>query len=297
MAIPDYQFLMLPVLKKAAVGEVKIGDVIDELATELGLSADERSELLPSGRQTIFANRVHWAKSYLKQAGLLEMTKRAHFRVSDRGRQVLETNPSKVDNKLLTQFEEFNQFRQRHGDDNRTEVAPIVETESVAEERTPDEVMRSAHRQINAALGQDLLDRITASPPEFFERLIVSLLLAMGYGGSGENAGRSIGRSGDDGVDGVVDQDPLGLDRVYVQAKRYQSEAKIGPSAIRDFFGSLDMHKATKGLFVTTSSFSPAATSTASMLGKRPASSWYPRRLPGRVVRCCSLRPAHEDLG
>ena len=129
--------------------------------------------------------------------------------------------------------------------------------------------MRTVYRQVNGALGNELLDRIAASAPEFFERLIVALLLAMGFGGTGENAGRAIGRSGDDGVDGVIDQDPLGLDRVYVQAKRYHPENKIGPSAIRDFFGSLDMHKATKGLFVTTSGFTQAAIDTAEKLGKR----------------------------
>jgi restriction system protein len=129
--------------------------------------------------------------------------------------------------------------------------------------------MRAANKQLNTALGEELLDRIIAAPPDFFERVIVSLLLAMNYGGAADGAGRAIGRSGDDGVDGVVDQDPLGLDRVYIQAKRYSRDVKIGASAIRDFFGSLDMFKATKGLFVTTSSFSQAAVDTASKLGKR----------------------------
>ncbi len=134
---------------------------------------------------------------------------------------------------------------------------------------TPDEIMRRAHKQIDVALAQDLLDRVRAAPPEFFERLIINLLLSMGYGGSRAEAGRTLGRSGDDGVDGVIDQDALGLDRVYVQAKRYAAGNNIGPGAIRDFFGSLDRHKATKGLFVTTSTFSPSAKETAEFLSKR----------------------------
>lgn len=256
MAIPDYQALMLPVLKKAAAGEARIGDVINDLASELGLADEERSELLPSGKQTAFANRVHWAKTYLKQAGLLEIPRRAHFRISERGRIVLGSNPDRIDNELLTKFDEFKQFQRRRRDRHEvSETLPLPAADASEDRLTPDEVMRSAHKQINAALGDELLDRIVAAPPEFFERTIVSLLLAMGYGGSSEDAGRAIGRSGDDGVDGVVDQDPLGLDRVYIQAKRYQTDSKIGAGAIRDFFGSLDMHKAAKGLFVTTSSF------------------------------------------
>jgi restriction system protein len=260
---------MLPVLKRAAKAEVRIGEVIDDLASEFALTPEERAELLPSGRQTTFANRVHWAKTYLKQAGLVDVTRRAHFRASERGRSVLSSNPSKIDNTFLSQFDEFNQFRHRQAEPagDQSNVEAVSSTE--ADEKTPDEAMRTAYRQINAALGQELLDRILTAPPEFLERLIVALLLAMGYGGSTEDAGRAIGGSGDDGVDGVIDQDPLGLDRVYVQAKRYQPGNNIGPGAIRDFFGSLDMHKATKGLFVTTSGFSQQARETATKLGKR----------------------------
>jgi restriction system protein len=270
MTVPDYQSLMLPVLRKANAGEVRIRDVVDELSNDLNLTAQDRGELLPSGRQTTFANRVHWAKTYLKQAGLVEIPRRAHFRISERGRQVLAENPERIDNKLLSQFDEFRQFQAlRYREENASETPEsLVETES-KESHTPDELMRSVHNQINTALGEELLDRIITAPPEFFERLIVTLLLSMGYGGSSKEAGRAIGRSGDDGVDGVIDQDPLGLDRVYIQAKRYKSDSKIGPGAIRDFFGSLDMHKATKGLFVTTSEFSSPAAETASKLGKR----------------------------
>ena len=268
MPIPDYQSLMLPVLSTASRGEVRIGEVAEQLADQLGLSPEERSELLPSGKQTVIRNRVHWAKFYLSKALLVEMTRRGHFRITARGEKVLDTHPSHIDNKFLRQFEEFYQFIERSNEtveDESQAIIPLLEDEK----QTPDETMRKAHRQIESALGQDLLDRIREEPPDFFERLIVSLLLSMGYGGSAENAGRTLGRSGDDGVDGVIEQDALGLDRVYIQAKRYAAGNSIGAGAIRDFFGSLDRHKATKGLFVTTSTFSESARETAQSLSKR----------------------------
>jgi restriction system protein len=273
MTIPDYQSLMLPVLIASSKGEVRIGAVVEDLANQLGLSPQKRSELLPSGKQAIFANRVHWAKTYLAQAGLIENTRRGHFRITPRGQQALASRPSQIDNVFLSQFEEFQQFKRRA----RASQTETPEAQVDAEERaftseteTPDEIMRRAHKQIDAALAQDLLDRIRSAPPEFFERLIVNLLLSMGYGGSNaDSAGRTLGRSGDDGVDGVIDQDALGLDRVYIQAKRYAAGNNIGSGAIRDFFGSLDRHKATKGLFVTTSTFSSSAKETADFLSKR----------------------------
>jgi restriction system protein len=234
----------------------------------LKLSPEERGELLPSGKQTLFSNRLHWAKTYLNKAHLVEITRRGHFKITDRGIDVLRSQPARIDNNLLNQFLEFREFKERSSGEaeQRTQVSP-----GVLEDRkqTPDELMRDAHRQINTALAQELLDRISKAPPEFFERLMVNLLLSMGYGGSTTGAGRALGRSGDDGVDGVIDQDALGLDRVYIQAKRYATGNNIGAGAIRDFFGSLDRHKATKGLFVTTSGFSPSARETAEFLSKR----------------------------
>jgi restriction system protein len=268
MSIPDYQSLMLPVLVASAVGEVRIGPVVDELANQLGLSPEERSELLPSGKQTVFSNRVHWAKSYLSKAQLVELTRRGYFRITPRGQSVLKSPPQKIDNKFLMQFEEFRQFRERAAATSEAQGEPPVPSLE-DQNQTPDETMRSAYSQIETALIHDLLERIREAPPDFFERLMVNLLLGMGYGGSKENAGRTLGRSGDDGVDGVIDQDALGLDRVYIQAKRYSDGNNIGPGAIRDFFGSLDRHKATKGLFVTTSTFSASARDTAEHLSKR----------------------------
>ncbi len=268
MPIPDYQSLMLPVLVASAKGEVRIGSVIEILADELQISPEERSQLLPSGRQTIFANRVAWAKSYLSQAQLVEITRRGHFRITPKGEQVLQSKPSKVDAKFLMRFEGFRQFQERSKASDGGQREPVWPSHEDPKQ-TPDETMRMAHQEIDVALGQDLLDRIRQAPSPFFERLIVTLLSSMGYGGSVENAGRTLGRSGDDGVDGVIDQDPLGLDRVYIQAKRYAQGNSIGAGAIRDFFGSLDRHKASKGLFVTTSAFSPSAKETADFLSKR----------------------------
>ncbi len=249
-------------------GEVGIRDVVEKLADDLGLTLEERSELLPSGKQATFSNRVNWAKSYLSKAGLIEAIRRGHFKITERGRTLLGTCPTRIDNKVLMQFEEFQQFYERSAGADRSTIQPS--TGGLEDQRqTPDESMRIAWKQIEVALAQDLLDRICAAPPDFFERLIVSLLLSMGYGGSTNDAGRTLGRSGDDGVDGVIDQDALGLDRVYIQAKRYAPGNSVGSGAIRDFFGSLDRHKAAKGLFVTTSSFSSSAKETAEYLSRR----------------------------
>lgn len=272
MPVPDYQSLMLPVLAASTTGEVRIGDVVDRLAEQMNLTAEERAELLPSGGQTVFANRVHWAKTYLGKAGLLKSTRRGYFKITQRGQQVLNTHHPRIDNAFLSQFTEFQQFKERsRASQTRRprEAKSPGEEEFASETATPDETMRAAHRQIDAALAQELLERILSAPPVFFERLVISLLVEMGYGGSAADAGRALGRSGDDGVDGVIDQDALGLDRVYVQAKRYANGNNIGAGAIRDFFGSLDRQRATKGLFVTTSTFSPAARETADFLSKR----------------------------
>lgn len=260
---------MLPVLSACASNdEIRIGAVVDRLAEQLGLTPEERAELLPSGKQTLFSNRVHWAKTYLNKAALIESTRRGHFKITARGQQVIESHPQHIDNAFLSQFDEFRQFTKKSSQgaaEDQHSPAPAFVTQT----ETPDEIMRVAHRQIEVSLAQELLDRIRVAPPVFFERLIVNLLLSMGYGGSAADAGRALGGSGDDGVDGVIDQDALGLDRVYIQAKRYAIGNNIGSGAIRDFFGSLDRHKATKGLFVTTSIFSPSARETAEFLSKR----------------------------
>ena len=272
MAIPDFQTLMLPVLQASVDGEVRIGDVVEKLAAEFALSEDERAHLLPSGRQTTFANRVHWSKSYLGKAGLILLSGRGRFTITDRGREVLASPPKRIDIKFLQRFPEFAAFRNDGGSDaDESEAVAPVKGKAVDEPTlTPDETIRVAYRRLESALAEDLLSRVRQGTPAFFERVIVQLLLAMGYGGSAGALDRALtGGSGDGGIDGVIDQDPLGLDRIYVQAKRYQDGSPVGSGAIRDFFGSLDRVRATKGLFVTTSTFSASARDTAEMLSKR----------------------------
>ena len=259
---------MLPVLQIAAEGEIKISTVVERLADKFNLSSDERSHLLPSGRQTTFANRVHWAKSYLGKAALVELTKRAHFRITNRGCEVLNSPPDRIDIKYLNRFPDFQKFQETNNkNDNTTEQIVIENTTTY----TPDEIMRNAHRQLEAALADEMLQRIRTGTPAFFESLVVRLLVSMGYGGGSisDIAKALVGGTGDGGVDGVIDQDPLGLDRIYVQAKRYANSNTIGAADIRDFFGSLDRFKATKGLFVTASTFTATARQTAEQLSKR----------------------------
>lgn len=269
MSIPGYQDFMLPVLRKSSNGEVNISKIIDELADELGLTDDEKAEFLPSGKQTTVANRIHWAKTYLKQAGLVNATRRGHFVISDRGRDILAKKPKAIDIRLLETFEEFRDFKNRQRAQDDAEEFPTTRKDIATASQTPDEIMRAAHRTVENTLRSEMLEKIRVASPTFFEGIVVNLLVAMGYGGSVTDAGKAIGRSGDGGVDGVIDQDALGLDRVYVQAKRYADGNNVGPGAIRDFFGSLDRFKASKGLFVTTSNFTSDAVETAQMLSKR----------------------------
>jgi restriction system protein len=262
--IPDFQSLMLPVLREARDGEVRIGEVVELLANSFSLSSQQRAHLLPSGKQSTFANRVHWAKSYLGKAGLIEATKRGHFKATPRGSELLLNPPSKINIAFLNQFPEFQEFKSLR---ETNQVA--VQDENPLPTLTPDEDMRRAHSQIERDLAEEMLTKILAATPAFFEQVVVNLVTGMGYGGSVADAGQALGQSGDGGVDGVINEDTLGLDRIYVQAKRYKSENVVGPSAIRDFFGALDQFKAGKGLFVTTSTFSTSAIKTAEGLSKR----------------------------
>lgn len=263
--IPDYQALMRTVLGQIAKGERHIREVVEDVANELGLTEEEKAERLPSGLETIISNRVHWAKTYLKQAGLVEPTKRAHFVITARGMEALQNTKAVINNEYLKNFEEFRVFLKGANRPATRATDPEIENEEI----TPDEALRRAHRKIHESLASDLLDRILQMPPAFFESLIVRLLTAMGYGGSSEDAGKAIGRSGDGGVDGVIDQDPLGVDQIYIQAKRYSATNTIGSGAIRDFFGGLSLRRAQKGIFVTTSTFSTSAVETAAGLGGR----------------------------
>ncbi|MFC3100399.1 restriction endonuclease [Altererythrobacter lauratis] len=264
--IPDYQTLMLPVLRLAAEGEASINAATETVSDLFNLTEDERNELLPSGKLTTIRSRVHWAKAYLTQAGLVEPTKRGHFRITDRGRAVLQNAPERIDNAFLDQFEEFRRFKQRGKKSDGDITIPQTQADASA---SPEDVLTAAYQQITDAFITELIDRLIAGSPAFFEKAIVELLLAMGYGGSSVDAGRAIGKAGDDGVDGVIDQDPLGVDQIYIQAKRYKPDNIVGPAAIREFFGALSMKKAQKGIFVTTSGFTKSALETATQIGGR----------------------------
>ena len=252
---------MFPLMQLASDGqEHRISEAVEKLAKKFDLSNDELELLLPSGKQSIFSNRTHWAKTYLAQAGLLEVSRRAHFRITPRGREVLATKPPKIDVELLRQFPEFLAFQSRTRSDDKTEITPSPDTTPVlSASATPDELLRNTVDELERSLAAEVLQRILSAPPAFFESLIVSLLLKMGYGGSREEAGRAIGKSGDGGIDGVIDQDPLGLDRVYIQAKRYKIDLPVSEPEIRGFSGSLGAAKANKGVFVTTSNFTRPA--------------------------------------
>jgi len=253
---------MKPVLRSAIAGERKISDVVKELDQLFGLTKSERAELLPSGKQTRFANRVHWARSYLKQAGLLRNTRRGYFEITAKGAEVLTEDPDPLNAAYLTKFASFQNFQAR-GAETKS-AAPLL----TSQEGTPDEVLNAAYNEIKSALAEELLSKLRESDPAFFEDIIVRLLIKMGYGYDAI-AGRVIGQSGDDGVDGVINLDQLGVDQVYVQAKRYAQQNVIGSGALRDFYGALGMKDVTKGIFVTTSTFSSSARQTAEKLGAR----------------------------
>ncbi len=256
MSIPDYQTLMLPVLKAAANGEVKTAKVVAAMEDLFGLTDEERRQLMPGSTQTVIYNRTHWAKFYLDHAGLVAKPKRGYFIITDRGRKVLAANPPKIDNRFLSQFPEFVAFK---GNRNSAQSPQLGSSPTTVSILTPDEVLRETAEGLNDELRSELLNRLLTSDPSFFEYAVVSLLEAMGYGGANENPGKIIGKPGDGGLDGAIDGDALGLDRVYIQAKRYKVENKISAPDVQAFFGAVAAAKATKGVFVTTSDFTPAA--------------------------------------
>jgi len=266
MPIPTYQDLMLPVLQHAGTAdEIWSRQAVQDLADQLALTPDERAQLIPSGQETLFSNRFHWAKTYMTKAGLLEPVRRGCFRVTERGRQLLATSPSRIDNTVLAQYPEFKGYLQRKAETIATAGAAgqAAAGSTNGSDNTPLERIRAAQEELESSLATDLIDRILAMPPDFFERLVVNLVVAMGYGATAIEAAQAIGRSGDNGVDGVIHQDALGLDRVYIQAKRYAPGNWVGGPDIRNFYGSLTLKKATKGVFVTTSTFSQQAKDNA----------------------------------
>lgn len=268
MPIPDYQSLMLPVLKLAAEGEWRVPKAADAIADQFGLTADEREQLLPSGRQRLLHNRIHWAKLYMVRAGLIESPQRGVFRATETGKALLAENPASIDNETLKAYPSFVEF-QKAGSGGQTKPEKPVEEAASASSATPEEQIDAAQAVLHSALSGELLQRILENSPLFFEQLIVDLLVAMGYGGSHESAALRLGKSGDNGVDGVIDEDRLGLDRIYVQAKRYASTNSVQRPEVQGFVGSLVGFGAAKGVFVTTSTFSAGARQYAEQIPQR----------------------------
>ncbi len=250
MTIPDYQTCMLPLLKFASDNnEHSLREAVDKLAQYFELTDEELKELLPSGQQGVFVNRIGWARSYMKQAGLLEPTRRGYFRIAKRGISVLAQNPAKINVHFLEQFKEFRDFKKRK------RLKPPQKNDIQQDQgRTPAEALETAYENLRSELANELLQQIKASPPSLFEQIVVELLVKMGYGGSRKDAGKAIGKSGDEGIDGIIKEDRLGLDIIYIQAKRW--EDTVSRPEIQKFAGALQGQRARKGIFITTSNFS-----------------------------------------
>jgi len=250
---------MYPLLELAADGEVhSMDEAYEVLAEKFNLTEEERAELLPSGRQSRYENRVGWARTYLTKAGLLESTGRGQFKITPRGLDVLRSGVTDIDKSYLYQFPEFVEFRRR---DRGNAESEVIEDAG----KTPDEQLELLYLELEKQLAHELLERIRQCSPAFFERLVVQLLVAMGYGGSVSDAGKAVGRSGDDGIDGIIKQDRLGLSNIYIQAKRWNNT--VPGEVVRAFAGSLALKKASRGVIITTSDFSEGAIKAAEQLG------------------------------
>jgi len=258
MAIPDYQAFMLPILKHLQDGEEHPGSqLVAAVADEFLLTEEERNRTLPSGGDTYVRNRYGWARTYLKKAGLITYPRRGTIQLTERGKEVVRSNPPAVDNNFLLRFQEFVDFKTKRRDSG-TEVADTPgEVASADSSQTPEEALDAAYERLRGDLEAELLDQVRDTSPAFFERLVVELLVGMGYGGSRVDAGRAIGRSGDEGIDGIIKEDRLGLDAIYLQAKRWANP--VGRPEIQKFAGALQGHRARKGVFITTSSFTREA--------------------------------------
>lgn len=252
MPIPDYQTLMLPLLEFAGdKQEHSLREAINHLAKQFNLTEEERQELLPSGKQTTFDNRVGWARTYMKKAGLLSSPRRSYFIITSRGIEVLVNKPKVVNVKILEQFDDFLEFRKLKNDVNNN-INLIIKANE-----TPEEALENAHRTLQENLSIEIIDIIKQCSPEFFEHLVVDLLVSMGYGGSKKEAGQAVGKSGDGGIDGIIKEDRLGLDIIYIQAKRWENV--VDRPEIQKFAGALQGQRAKKGIFITTSSFTKDA--------------------------------------
>lgn len=255
MTIPNFQKFMLPILQQSSDGKPHtLIELWEPVAEMFNISEEEKKEKLKTGGQSRYYNRLNWARSYLKKAGLLFYPERGAFQITERGREVLSQNPVDIDIPFLKQFEEFNEFQER-----KTNQEDKRETEGA---ETPEELIESTYKQLRKTLADELIDTVKGCSPTFFERLVIDLLVKMGYGGTRQDAGQALGKSGDEGIDGIIKEDRLGLDVIYIQAKRW--EGVVGRPEIQKFVGALQGKRARKGIFITTSHFTKEAREYAS---------------------------------
>jgi len=266
--IPDFQTVMLPLLVHLSDGkEHSNQETLKHLAEHFQLRDEELARLLPSGLQAVFTNRVAWAKSHLKAAGMIESPRRGYYKIRPRGLEVLKANPSRVDLRVLNQFPEYVEFRTPKDEVGEPKSPSVPESTPESDKWTPEDHLDYGYQKIREQLAIELLTKVKDASPAFFEKLVVELLLAMGYGGSRQDAGRTVGRAGDGGIDGVINEDRLGLDVIYVQAKRW--DGVVGRPEIQKFAGALQGQRAKKGIFITTSDFTKDANDYAAMIDSR----------------------------
>lgn len=254
MPVPDFQSLMLPALMALADGSpTPIGEVRDRVAASEGLTPEDVREMLPSGRQSVLVNRVSWAVMYMERAGLLERTKRGVYRLMPEGERLLSRMPARIDMAVLREYPGYAEWKKQAPKPSAGQEAAHSQADALKE--TPEEALDRAAGELRSALEAEVLQRIREAAPAFLERVVVDLLIAMGYGGGDAAKGRVTGRSGDGGIDGTIREDALGLDEVYVQAKKYAEGNSVGQGDLRNFAGAIDAAGTTKGVFVTTASF------------------------------------------
>ena len=263
--IPNYQVFMLPVLKAASHGAINISDVIDDIANKMNIS-DEDRKIKTSTGSTLLYSRISWAKSYLVQAGLLEIVGRGQFVTTADGLALLAKNPQEINNKTLEKYPSFNAFKKRSK--KTKEKSSCSSDNSDLDELSPEEAIHQSLENLNSSLASELINRILKANPAFFENLIIKLLVAMGYSNNTDEGWEHTGKTGDDGIDGVINQDVLGVDKIYIQAKRYADNHSVTAGDLRNFIGALDMCRAVKGVFVTTSSFTNDAKNTVKKASK-----------------------------
>ncbi len=266
MSMPKFQELMLPVLKLSANNIATLSDIVDSLAIQMHIPEEDLKKRNPGG-SNVFYSRVAWAKSYLLQAGLVKNVKRGQFTVTQAGLELLNTKPTKIDTQILKQYSCFNDFLQRCKKTRDKNTSDDTEYSDL-DELSPEEAIHKSLENLNFSMATELLNKIITAKPDFFEKLIIKLLVAMGYSNNTDGDWKHTGKPGDDGVDGIINQDELGVDKIYIQAKRYSDKNTVSSQALRDFIGALDLKKATKGIFVTTSTFTPNAKNTVALSSK-----------------------------